>query len=130
MFFIISAALLASVHATSYTSTSVEGQGSTTSFVQTTVNGNTTTIESDKPGEIKVEKSDTGETITSDNPVTVTHTTETDKPPTPTIKVDTETQNSIDTTLEINNHPNWLAQIRSLWDRVKNIKIFDILTRK
>jgi len=100
MLFFLSVALLANVSASSYTK------------IQTTVNGNTTTVESNEPGAIRVEKTDTTESIMSDNPVTVTYSS--------------DSSNQAPLT---QNPPNWISLLRSLWDRIKTLMRFDILTR-
>jgi len=128
MFLILSVYLAtATVHSTV---TATGGDGNTYMYSQTTVNGNTTTVESNSPGTIHVEKTDSGETITSDNPVTVTHSTDTGKPPTPTVIVREETRIATKTAQLPKNHPNVMALLRNLWDRAISKLLGDLLTRK
>lgn len=78
--FAASIVLASTAYSSSMVTTNIQGPGMVQSSVQTTVNGNTTKVESDNPGTVHVEKTDAGETVTSNSPVTVTHSTTTVTP--------------------------------------------------
>jgi hypothetical protein len=130
MFLIFSAILLANASTTVHSSTQISGEGNTYTHIQTTVNGNTTTVDSTNPGKITVEKTDSGESISSDNPVNVTHASATPTPTKTTEDIHDSVQIPAKNFQQINNHPDLITFLRTLWDRVKNTIVFDILTRK
>lgn len=134
MFLFISALVLANATVVSHSTVNIEGEGSSHTFIQTTVNGNTTTVESNEPGSVSVEKTDSSENITSDVPVTVTHnpssaTTTEAATPEPEISVIT-TQSAHIKNVMIPPRHTWVAFLHTLWDRVKSILSFGILTGK
>lgn len=113
--------MLGSAMVTTNATTIVEGNASAYSRIQTTINGDTTTVESHQPGAIRVQKSDTSETIESDIPVAVTHNSDSGKLATRTPTM---------TAPRPQNPPNWISLLRTLWDRVKELIWFDRLTEK
>jgi hypothetical protein len=130
MYFFLYAYFLANASVSTHTTTRIQGEGSTYTYVESTINGNSTTVESNNPGEIRVKKTDTEETIISDKPVSVTHSNDAGTTPTPTITTDKIRQKSTLTTQEIMNPPNWITFIRSLWDHIKSAVFFGVLTKK
>jgi hypothetical protein len=124
--------LLASAQTNISVTSQVGGNGTVTNHIETTVNGNTTTVESNQPGVIRVEKTDTSETITSDNPVTVTHSTDTvtRAPTNEKTREATKEATSAGKHISAPTYSYWTSLLRSLWDRVKNILSFGLLTRK
>jgi len=132
MVFFLSALLLANASVTSNVISAVGDGGTTNTRIETTINGNTTTVESNQPGAIRVEKTDTSETITSDNPVTVTHNTDTGTPSGVSEKTRGATKAATVSGKNVagNTQSSWISFLRTLWDRVKNMKIFRLLTGK
>lgn len=122
MFLILSAFLFA--NATSSVTTA-GGTAAVHTFIQTTVNGKTTTVESNQPGTVSVVKTDEGEQITAEPPVTITHS-QTTIEPTPEFHKTTEASHGP----ALQNRNYWTSLLRSLWDRVKHMISFGILTRK
>lgn len=100
--------LLASAKANVNVTTDVGGSGSVESHIETSVNGNTTSVESTLPGTIRVEKTDTGETI----------------------KTLEATPSYVVTSINTKTLPNWISLLYSLWDRVKKLIRFERLTEK
>jgi hypothetical protein len=117
------ALLLTSAQTNISVTSNVGGGGSTNTTIETTVNGNTTTVESNQPGSIKVEKTDTSENITSDNPVTVTHAgaTVTPAPTGEEIPAATKEATLSGKRAITPSYNYWITLVRNLWDRVKNI---------
>ncbi|KKW11279.1 MAG: hypothetical protein UY49_C0005G0009 [Microgenomates group bacterium GW2011_GWC1_49_7] len=118
MFFILSAVLLANATATTYTK------------IQTTVNGNTTTVESNQPGTVRVQKSDTTETIEADTPVTVTRSVQIENSQESSPVARDGTPSSTVNGPEPAPARRWMSLLRTLWDRVKKLIWFDRLTEK